>query len=289
MAQPTFIRLTDCPRDAMQGIHDFIPTVEKRNLVMASLSVGFPVVDSLSFVSPKAIPQMKDAKDLIKELNHKGASEVLAIVANVRGTTDAADYEQVNQVGYPLSMSETFQQRNTNRSIAAAKEDLKEIMKVCKDSGKKLVVYLSMAFGNPYGDDYSEEIVIAFAKEMETLGVHKIALSDTVGNGKKETIAKLFSLAKQEITSTHLGLHLHAKPEDVEDKLAAGIEAGCQEFDGALLGIGGCPMAEDELVGNMDTYVMAHYLENNGFAHGLDLEKLDEAKFTASRIFGRYS
>ncbi|MEN8927576.1 MAG: hydroxymethylglutaryl-CoA lyase, partial [Flavobacteriales bacterium] len=252
------IKLIECPRDAMQGIRDFIPTQMKVDYINSLLKVGFDTIDFGSFVSPKAIPQLKDTAEVLNKLELDNAeSELLAIVANKRGAVDACHFEEINYLGFPFSVSETFQQRNTNSSIEESLSRVEEIQNLCVKNKKELVVYLSMAFGNPYEDKWNEDIVAHWAEKLHTkLDVSILALSDTIGTSNKENITSLFSTLIPEFDKVEFGAHLHTTPDTWEEKIAASIESGCNRFDGAIKGFGGCPMATDELTGNMPTEKM---------------------------------
>ena len=280
------VKLIECPRDAMQGLHDFIPTDTKIKYLNTLLKVGFHTLDFGSFVSPKAIPQMRDTAEVLQGLN-LGATQtkLLAIIANVKGAEQACQYEQISLLGYPLSVSETFQQRNTNRSIADALQDINQIQELCQAHNKQLVVYLSMGFGNPYGDEWSPEIVSDFTKKLDKLRVPIIALSDTIGVSNPDNINALFSELIPAYPHIEFGAHLHTNPNSWKEKVEAAYKAGCRRFDGALKGFGGCPMAKDELVGNMPTENMVRFFTQTGEVLNLDQSQLEEALTHASSVF----
>ncbi|MBN8860244.1 MAG: hydroxymethylglutaryl-CoA lyase [Sphingobacteriales bacterium] len=254
------LKIIECPRDAMQGWPHFIPTEKKVEYLNSLLKVGFDTIDFGSFVSPKAIPQMADTHEVIQRLDVTGtATKLLAIVANERGALEASAYEAITYLGYPFSVSETFQQRNTNSSIAVAVDTVKKIQEICTRHGKKLVLYISMGFGNPYGDPYDETIVYEWVEKMQQLGIRIISLADTVGVATPEQVADMTAYVIEHFPGIETGVHLHSTPLNRIFKIEAAYKAGCRRFDGALMGIGGCPMANDDLVGNMDTVQMLHF------------------------------
>ncbi|GAB2501031.1 hydroxymethylglutaryl-CoA lyase [Algoriphagus taiwanensis] len=280
------IKLIECPRDAMQGIPDFIDTAIKAAYINQLLEVGFDTIDFGSFVSPKAIPQMRDTAEVLEMLDlHKAKSKLLAIVANVRGAEDALRFSEIDFLGFPLSVSETFQQRNTNASIADALKTVEAIQNLCAAKGKKQVVYLSMGFGNPYGDPYSLELIAEFVEKLTQLQIETVSLSDTIGVATPALITQLFEVQTQAFPHIEFGAHLHSRPELVGEKVRAGLEGGCKRFDGALMGFGGCPMAKDNLVGNMATELMIPALEQEGFDLGLNKSELQEAMKLAKFVF----
>ncbi|GMQ28451.1 hydroxymethylglutaryl-CoA lyase [Algoriphagus confluentis] len=280
------IKLVECPRDAMQGIPDFIDTAIKAAYINQLLEVGFDTIDFGSFVSPKAIPQMRDTAEVLEMLDlHKAQSKLLAIVANVRGAEDALYFQEIDFLGFPLSVSETFQQRNTNASIADALRTVEAIQNLCEVKGKKQVVYLSMGFGNPYGDPYSPELIAEFVEKLSQLQIETVSLSDTIGVATPELITQLFEVQTQAFPQIEFGAHLHSRPESVGEKVWAGIKGGCRRFDGALMGFGGCPMAKDDLVGNMATELMIPALEQEGYDLGLNKSELQEAMKLAKFVF----
>ena len=280
------VKIIECPRDAMQGLSQFVPTSDKISYLNTLLQVGFDTLDFGSFVSPKAIPQMKDTAEVLAGLDLSSTrSSLLAIVANVRGAADALRHPQIDYLGYPFSISETFQHRNTNRGIEEAMVNLNDINNDVQAHGKSMVAYLSMGFGNPYGDPYSHDIVKQYTETLITMGIRIISLSDTVGNASAEEIGHLFL----EITSTfpgiEFGVHLHATPQSAIAKVEAAYDAGCRRFDGAIKGYGGCPMAKDDLTGNVPTESIIQVLEAHGADHGLDLEAFQRAYERSSDIF----
>lgn len=280
------IQLIECPRDAMQGIPDFIDTAIKAAYINQLLEVGFHTIDFGSFVSPKVIPQMRDTAEVLEMLDlHKAKSKLLAIVANVRGAEDALQFSEIDFLGFPLSVSETFQQRNTNASIADALKTVESIQNLCEAKGKKQVVYLSMGFGNPYGDPYSPELIAEFVEKLAQLQIETISLSDTIGVANPELITELFEVQTQAFPQIQFGAHLHSRPDSIEEKVIAALKGGCRRFDGALRGFGGCPMAKDELVGNMATEVMIEALESQGYELNLDKSELAESLKLARFVF----
>jgi hydroxymethylglutaryl-CoA lyase len=280
------IKLIECPRDAMQGIPEFIDTAIKAAYINQLLEVGFDTIDFGSFVSPKAIPQMRDTAEVLSLLDlHHSKSKLLAIVANVRGAEEALLFPEIDHLGFPLSVSETFQQRNTNASISEALNTVEEIQNRCEISGKTLVTYLSMGFGNPYGDPYSPELVTEFVEKLAQLGIKIISLSDTIGVATPDLITSLFEVNVNAYPEIEFGAHLHSTKEAIAEKVLAGLKGGCTRFDGALKGYGGCPMAKDELVGNMATEVMIETLEQAGENLNLNKTELAEAMKLANYVF----
>ncbi len=284
------IKIIECPRDAMQGIHDYIPTQLKADYINTLLKVGFDTIDFGSFVSPKAIPQLKDTAEVLSKLDLENTnSKLLAIVANKRGAVDACQFEEINYLGFPFSVSETFQQRNANSSIEESLSRVEEIQNLCVKNNKELVVYLSMAFGNPYGDKWNEDIVAQWAEKLHTkLDINILALSDTIGTSNKENITSLFSTLIPEFEKVEFGAHLHTTPETWEEKIVASIESGCNRFDGAIKGYGGCPMAADELTGNMPTEKMLSYFEEQKFETGLNQGEFLNSMKKSSKIFDSF-
>jgi len=280
------LTLVECPRDAMQGWKSFIPTEQKVKYLNALLKVGFHSLDFGSFVSPKAIPQMADTKDVIPQLDTQHTqTKLLAIIANPRGAEEAAVFDQITYLGFPFSISETFQLRNTNSTIAESLKRVEEINNICANRNKQLVIYISMGFGNPYGDPYSEQIVFEWVRKMVDLGVKTISLADTVGLAADFQIHEMVSYLREALPGHDIGVHLHSKPDNWENKLSSAVHAGCRRFDGALKGIGGCPMANDELVGNMNTELMIQYFKRNFYFIDLNEEALAESLKLASEIF----
>jgi len=280
------IKLVECPRDAMQGWKSFIPTERKIEYINSLLRVGFDTIDFGSFVSPKAIPQMADTKEVLKGLNLDGSnSKLLAIIANIRGAEEATVYDEISFLGFPFSISETFQQRNTNSSIAESLNRVEEIQRICVAGHKQLVIYISMGFGNPYNDPYSEEIVFDWVTRLTKLGINIISLADTVGIATEAQVKRITKYVIELLPGIEVGVHLHSTPVNWKEKLEAAVDAGCFRFDGALKGIGGCPMANDELVGNMNSEWMIDYFEENKLITGLNRDALMESLSIASEIF----
>lgn len=280
------IKLIECPRDAMQGWKSFIPTEKKAAYINSLLRVGFDTIDFGSFVSPKAIPQMADTVEVLKSLKvDKSVSKLLAIIANYRGAEAAVVFDEITYLGFPFSVSETFQQRNTNSSITESLNRVEEIQNLCIKSGKQLVVYISMGFGNPYGDLYDEEIVFEWVNKLVGMDIGIISLADTVGVATAQQVYEMTSYLVESLPGTEIGVHLHSTPHNWKEKLEAAVRAGCKRFDGALKGIGGCPMADDELVGNMNSEWMINYFEENMLQDDLNKEALQESLKMAGEIF----
>lgn len=282
----TTIQLIECPRDAMQGWKTMIPTRQKVDYINSLLKVGFSCIDFGSFVSPKAIPQMADTAEVVKALDRQGSrSSLLAIVANERGAEDAVAFDSIGYLGFPFSVSPTFQLRNTNASQEQALQRVEEIQEICIRHQRKLVIYLSMAFGNPYADPWSEELVFEWAGKMAGLDIGIISLADTVGLATPEQVFDMSRFLIESLPDVEMGVHLHSRPDNWRDKLDAAWQAGCRRFDGALKGVGGCPMADDELVGNMDSEKMIGYFQQIGQPLPLDEKALAESLRLASQIF----
>ena len=280
------MKIIECPRDAMQGLKDFIPTDLKARYINQLLKVGFDTIDFGSFVSPKAIPQLADTADVLSQLDLSTTqTKLLAIIANVRGANQAVDFDEIQYLGYPLSLSETFQQRNTNRSIEDAFNDLAEIQELCESNEKILVVYLSMGFGNPYGDPYEMDFVGSFVEKLDALEVSIISLADTIGVSNEEVITTLFESMIPKFPHIEFGAHLHSTIEESKEKIHAAFKSGCRRIDGAINGFGGCPMAEDKLVGNLATERIISYFRD--FDHEVDLneEQFELALNMAPSVF----
>jgi hydroxymethylglutaryl-CoA lyase len=280
------IQLIECPRDAMQGWPHFIPTETKVKYLNQLLAVGFDTLDFGSFVSPKAIPQMADTKEVLSQLRiDETATKLLAIVANKRGAEEAISYDAIRYIGFPFSISPTFQQKNTNSTINESFDLVKQIQNSCQKNDKDLVVYLSMGFGNPYGDPYDAGILMQWADAMVKEGISTISLADTVGVASPEQISEALETLIPQYPSVHFGVHLHSTAFNWQNKLEAAYLSGCTRFDGALKGIGGCPMAQDELVGNMDTEKMILYFQEKGLLTQLNTDALIESSRLAAQIF----
>lgn len=280
------MKIIECPRDAMQGLVEFIPTSMKIDYINQLLRVGFDTIDCGSFVSPKAIPQMRDTSEVIKHLEWRDSkSKLLVIVANLRGAQDACAHEAVYYLGYPMSISETFQKRNTNRSITDALNDLEQIIELAHNSNKKIVTYISMGFGNPYGDPYDENIVSEFADLLTSIGSDIISLADTTGTSTESQIRSLFTLVSKRLPGKEIGAHLHSTAVQASIKIKAAFEAGCRRMDGALKGYGGCPMATDDLVGNVPTEEIVSFMDEQRIETGIQEDELKKALLMASKIF----
>jgi hydroxymethylglutaryl-CoA lyase len=280
------IKLIECPRDAMQGWQNFIPTEKKIEYINQLLKVGFDTIDFGSFVSPKAIPQMADTKEIVEQLNvENNKTKLLAIIANVRGASDAAGFEKISYLGFPFSVSPTFQMRNANSKIEESLERVKEIKNICDKNDKELVVYISMAFGNPYGDKYNEDIVLDWINQIVKEGIQIISLADTVGLAQPAQVASLVKKTMSTFPGIETGVHLHSTNFNWKEKIDAALENGCRRFDGALKGIGGCPMANDTLVGNMNSELMIPYFKQLGFLQNINEDELLKAEEMATLIF----
>ena len=255
------VKIIECPRDAMQGIKShFIPTEKKALYINSLLKVGFDTIDFGSFVSPKAIPQMRDTEAVLSRLELSNTnSKLLAIIANIRGANDASQFEEINYLGYPFSISENFQMRNTHKTITESISTLEAVLNIADKSKKEVVVYLSMGFGNPYGDPWNIEIVGQWIEKLSNLGIKTLSLSDTIGSSTPDVIDYLFSNLIPLYPEIEFGAHLHTTPDKWHEKVDAAFKAGCNRFDGAIKGFGGCPMAKDELIGNMPTEKLLSY------------------------------
>ena len=281
------IQVVECPRDAMQGIKSFIPTEKKAEYINMLLKVGFHTIDFGSFVSPKAIPQMRDTAAVLSKLNlDDTSSKLLAIVANSRGAEEASSFDEIQYLGYPFSVSETFQQRNTNRSIEDSLVLVEEMQNLCVSRNKNLVVYLSMAFGNPYGEAWDVDIVAKWSEVLANMGVKILALSDTIGVSSKEIITPLFSQLIPEFQEVTFGAHLHTTPQTWKEKVLAAYQAGCTRFDTAIQGFGGCPMAKDDLTGNMPTEKLLSFLNEQKEDAGLNALAFESAFNKSIEVFG---
>ncbi|MBT8295995.1 MAG: hydroxymethylglutaryl-CoA lyase [Gramella sp.] len=283
------VKLIECPRDAMQGIREFIPTEKKAQYIQSLLRCGFDTIDFGSFVSPKAIPQMKDTAEVLSKLDlSTTVSKLLAIVANTRGAEDASKFEEIDYLGYPFSISENFQMRNTHKTIAESVEVLQEILNIADKSGKEVVAYLSMGFGNPYGDPWNVDIVGEWTEKLAAMGVSILSLSDTVGTSTPEIIEYLFSNLIPKYPNIEFGAHLHTTPSKWHEKIDAAYKAGCHRFDGAIQGFGGCPMAKDELTGNMPSEKMLSYFNSAKADTNIKMTSFESSYNEASKIFHAY-
>tara|TARA_B100001057_G_scaffold203670_1_gene204431 strand:+ start:395 stop:1243 length:849 start_codon:yes stop_codon:yes gene_type:complete len=281
------IQVVECPRDAMQGIKSFIPSEKKAEYINMLLRVGFHTIDFGSFVSPKAIPQMRDTAAVLSKLNLEDtSSKLLAIVANSRGAEQALSFDEIQYLGYPFSVSETFQQRNTNRSIEDSLVLVEELQNLCLSRNKNLVVYLSMAFGNPYGEAWDVDIVAKWSEVLANMGVKILALSDTIGVSSKETITPLFSQLIPEFKQVTFGAHLHTTPQTWKEKVLAAYHAGCNRFDTTIQGFGGCPMAKDDLTGNMPTEKLLSFFNEHKEDAGLNALAFESAFNKSIEVFG---
>lgn len=283
------VKLIECPRDAMQGIKQFIPTEKKVLYIQSLLKCGFDTIDFGSFVSPKAIPQMVDTAEVLAQLDlSETTSKLLAIVANVRGATDAVKHKPIQYLGYPFSISENFQMRNTHKTIAQSIETLKEILDLANQADKEVVAYLSMGFGNPYGDPWNVEIVGEWTEKLSNMGVKILSLSDTIGSSTPEVIDYLYSNLIPKYPHIEFGAHLHTTPSTWHEKVDAAYKAGCTRFDGAIQGFGGCPMAKDELTGNMPTEKMVSYFTTEKANTNVSPMAFEASYNKASDIFNQY-
>ena len=283
------IKFIECPRDAMQGIKDWIPTTEKVQYIQSLLRCGFDTIDFGSFVSPKAVPQMKDTAEVISQLDLTNTeSKLLAIVANFRGAQDAIQFDEIQYLGYPFSISENFQMRNTHKTIDESIIVLNQILELANNYDKEVVAYLSMGFGNPYGDPWNVEIVADWTERLAELGVKILSLSDTVGSSTPEIISYLFSNLIKKFPDIEFGAHLHTTPSTWYEKVNAAYESGCLRYDGAIQGYGGCPMAKDELTGNMPTEKMLSYFTSKKLQTNINPMSFESAHNEASKIFNKY-
>ena len=280
------IKIIECPRDAMQGLIEFIPTEKKINYINGLLKVGFDTIDFGSFVSPKAIPQMRDTAEVLKHLDlNRSTSKLLAIVANKKGAEDACAFGEISFLGFPFSISETFQKRNTNSSIEESLIRVEEILHLSEKNNKQLVVYLSMAFGNPYGEIWNPEIAMKWTSKLCSMGVKIIALSDTIGVSNPENISQLFTHLIPEFINVEFGAHLHSRKESSNVKLEAAFKSGCRRFDSAIRGFGGCPMAKDDLTGNIATEDLIQFFNKLNQSHHLNEECFNLSMKEALEIF----
>ncbi len=282
------IKIIECPRDAMQGIKShFIPTIDKARYINSLLKVGFDTIDFGSFVSPKAIPQMRDTAEVLSRLDLKTtSSKLLAIVANVRGASDACHFEEIDYLGYPFSISENFQMRNTGKTVAQSLVALEGIIDLSIKNNKEIVAYLSMGFGNPYGDPWNVEIVAKWTDTLARLGVKILSLSDTIGVADGKTISYLFKHLIPMYPHIEFGAHLHTHPDSWHEKVDAAFEGGCKRFDGAIKGFGGCPMAKDELTGNMPTEKLLSYFTTQKIGTGINPLRFEVAYNETMKVLG---
>ncbi len=280
------LKIIECPRDAMQGLHDYIPADVKAQYINKLLKVGFDTIDFGSFVSPKAIPQMRDTAEVLSMLDLDATeSKLLAIVANLRGANDAIQFDEITYLGYPFSISETFQMRNTNATIRESLTRVEDIYEISEKNNKKMVVYLSMGFGNPYGDEWNVEVCAKWVEKLSNMGIKIMALSDTIGIANEESISYLFSKLIPMYPEVEIGAHLHTTPTTWKEKVEAAYNSGCRRFDGAIKGYGGCPMAKDDLTGNMPTENLISYFDNRQIEHGLNSDLFIESMSIANEVF----
>lgn len=283
------VKLIECPRDAMQGIKAFIPTTEKVKYIQSLLGCGFDTIDFGSFVSPKAIPQMVDTAEVLAQLDlSETKSKLLSIVANVRGAQDASEHAEIDYLGYPFSISENFQMRNTHKTISESVDILQEILDIANASGKEVVTYISMGFGNPYGDPWDVDIVGKWTEKLAGMGVEILSLSDTVGTSTPENIDYLFTHLIPNYPDIEFGAHLHTTPTQWHEKVHAAYKAGCRRFDGAVQGFGGCPMAKDEMTGNMPTEKMLSYFTAAKADSGVNWMVFEAAYNKATQLFSAF-
>ena len=283
------IKIIECPRDAMQGIKRWIPSDEKLSYLQSILSVGFDVVDFGSFVSSRVIPQMRDTDYIIKNLDTTNTnSKLLAIVANYRGAVAACNYSTISYIGYPFSISEIFQMRNTNKTMAESFDDLKKIKSIIEAKNKKLVVYLSMGFGNPYGEPWNLEIIEKWIQSLNSIGVETISISDTIGTAKKSDINKIYSFLIPRYSKIEFGAHFHAKPNEWYEKVNEAYNNGCRRFDGAIMGFGGCPMAKDDLTGNVPTEKLLSFFNSIKENTSINSLHFESCYNNALKLFNKY-
>lgn len=283
------VKIIECPRDAMQGIKSFIPTQTKVDYIQSLLRVGFDTIDFGSFVSPKAIPQMVDTAEVLSKLDlSKTRSKLLAIIANTQGAESASKHKEIQYLGYPFSISENFQMRNTHKTIAESLVTLQEILDIANATDKEVVAYLSMGFGNPYGDPWNVEIVGEWTEKLSNMGVKILSLSDTVGSSTPEVIEYLFSNLIPKYKHIEFGAHLHTTPDKWFEKVDAAYKSGCRRFDGAIQGFGGCPMAKDDLTGNMPTEKMLSYFTTQKASTQTSPMSFESAYNEATKIFTVY-
>ena len=278
------LQLIECPRDAMQGIHEFIDTDKKVSYINSLLKCGFHSLDCGSFVSPKAIPQMKDTAEVLNRID-ESSTKLGVIVANERGAKDAVNHSRVDILGFPFSVSDNFQKRNTNASREEALDRVKAIKELCVKHDKEMLIYLSMAFGNPYNEVWDAEIVAEWTDKLSALDIQLFMPSDTIGSSTKESISQVYGLLNKEFPSLHIGAHLHTTPDTWAEKVQAAWDNGCRRFDSAINGLGACPMAKDDLTGNMATENVLSFLDDNSIQSGIDRNAFLEAMQLAGKIF----
>lgn len=278
------VKIIECPRDAMQGLTNFIETSKKVEYLNSLLQVGFDTIDCGSFVNPKIIPQMADTAEVIEQLNPQN-TKLSVIVANKRGASDAINFKNISYIGFPFSISEIFQKRNTNTTINDSVATVSEILNLCEKGNKKFIAYISMCFGNPYGETWNQEIVVKWIDKLINIGANYFSLSDTAGTSNTESISKVIKSVNDNFPKLNYGCHFHTHQHNWQEKLDAALNNGCYRFDGALKGFGGCPFASDNLVGNMPTEKMLEYFHLKKIKTGINKDKLSEAMILANEIF----
>ena len=280
------VKIIECPRDAMQGLHDFIPTQIKIDYINSLIKCDFDTIDFGSFVSPKAIPQLRDTAEVLNQLELKSTTKLLAIIANERGAQDACNFDEINYLGFPFSISETFQRRNTNSSIEDSFVNVEKIKKLADQHKKELVIYLSMGFGNPYGDDWNSDILIKWCDVLYSkLGITIQALSDTIGIATPESVKSIFTDIIPSLPQVEFGAHLHTTFDNAQNLVKAAYEGGCFRFDGAIKGFGGCPMATNTLTGNMPSELLLGWLNQNSIEHGVNMDEFTISMEKALNVF----
>lgn len=279
------IQIVECPRDAMQGINKFIPTEDKINYINSLIKVGFDIIDFGSFVSPKAVPQMADTYNVISQLKINDSTSLLAIVLNKRGILDASSFEEINILGYPLSISEIFQKNNSNMDIKSSMIFIDEILNLCEQKNKSLLVYLSMAFGNPYSEEWNVNILLEKIRKLYQKGVKSISLADTTGQASSQLISELYSEVNSNFTDLDVGLHLHCHPDDAIKKIESAWSVGCKRYDVAIGGYGGCPFTNSSLIGNLGTEKILNFIAKNKIPHSLDMLAFENAYNYSKKIF----
>ena len=278
-----FIKIIECPRDAMQGLKNFIPTEKKVSYINSLLKVGFDIVDFGSFVSPKTVPQMRDTSEVISQLKISKETSLLSVVLNKRGALDAASFEEIEYLGYPFSISNIFQMKNSNKTIEESIFLINELKEISSKVNKKLLIYISMAFGNPYNEDYSPDIVFKYINKISNMGVDYFTLADTVGSSTLELIKIIFD--ELNFYKKDFGVHFHSSPENSYSKIEMAYKSGCKRFDSTISGIGGCPFANDELVGNISTQTLLNFIQKNNIKHNLNLLNLESSCNNAKDLF----
>jgi len=279
------IRITECPRDAMQGLAQFVPTIDKANYINSLIKVGFDVIDFGSFVSPKAVPQMRDTDQLVDLLNITEQTKLLSIVLNKRGALQASNFDQIKILGYPFSISEIFQQKNSNKNIEKSLSIIDDIQNICLQKNKTCLIYFSMAFGNPYGEEWNQTILLNYIEKIAKKGIDMVSLADTIGTSSVESIKDIYSIVYQHFPKLDIGLHLHSRPQNVTSKIQSAWDSGCRRFDVAIHGYGGCPFAQDQLVGNIPTEQLLNFLSHHKINHSLDLLAFESAYNQAKNVF----